>query len=224
MLQDFLERIPPELMQESGSVFYSGRAAFSKPAPVYLLGVNPGGSPASQQEPRIGTHCRSVLYDENYENWSAYLDLAWGARTEKGGAPMQRRIAHLFQQLGLDLRKTPASNLIFQRSRDVSAIKKDFLKLADRCWPFHQVVIQALRPKLILCMGKDCSGYVRERLGADEEIDHFKEDNKRQWLSLAYRNAKDDQIVVSLTHPSWANWINKTSDPASLIQRLLTRA
>ena len=46
MIEHFADKIDAELKCESGRVFYSGRAAFSSPADLYLLGYNPGGDPA----------------------------------------------------------------------------------------------------------------------------------------------------------------------------------
>ena len=39
-----LAQVSPEVRRRSGSVFYSGQSAFSAPAPLYLLGLNPGGN------------------------------------------------------------------------------------------------------------------------------------------------------------------------------------
>ena len=46
MIEDLARTIPRKLCDESGSMFYSGRAAFSGPGPLYILGLNPGGNPA----------------------------------------------------------------------------------------------------------------------------------------------------------------------------------
>lgn len=43
-----LDGIKTDILTRSGSVFYSGRSAFSRPASLYLLGLNPGGSPERQ--------------------------------------------------------------------------------------------------------------------------------------------------------------------------------
>lgn len=42
-IENFAELVPKELLNESGSVFYSGRAAFSGHKALYILGLNPGG-------------------------------------------------------------------------------------------------------------------------------------------------------------------------------------
>lgn len=49
----FAALVDPDLYDRSGKVFYSGRAAFGAPSALYLLGLNPGGSPV-QAEQTIG--------------------------------------------------------------------------------------------------------------------------------------------------------------------------
>ena len=43
-----LDGINIDILSRSGSVFYSRRSAFARPAPLYLLGVKPGGDPERQ--------------------------------------------------------------------------------------------------------------------------------------------------------------------------------
>jgi len=60
-IEAFAMRVPAELLAESGKVFYSGRAAFAGPAPLYVLGVNPGGAPENYQTETVGNHTHEVL-------------------------------------------------------------------------------------------------------------------------------------------------------------------
>lgn len=41
MIDDLKKLIPGSLLGESGAAFYSGRAAFSTPSRLYILGLNP---------------------------------------------------------------------------------------------------------------------------------------------------------------------------------------
>lgn len=53
-LEFFASLVPSHLLECSGEVFYSGRAAFSRPSLVYLLGINPGSEQKSgANEPTI---------------------------------------------------------------------------------------------------------------------------------------------------------------------------
>ena len=52
MIERLPDKIDAELKCVSGRVFYSGRAAFSSPADLYLLGYNPGSNPADPAHAR----------------------------------------------------------------------------------------------------------------------------------------------------------------------------
>ena len=45
MIEEFAKIIPSKLLFESGSVFCSGRQAFSRKNGLYILGLNPGSDP-----------------------------------------------------------------------------------------------------------------------------------------------------------------------------------
>lgn len=213
MIDDLATLVPEELLDQSGSVFYSGRNAFAKQADLYILGLNPGGDPKVQAEQTVGWHTKQVLA-HNPHNWSAYKDDKWGD-AEPGTCGMQPRVLHLLRQANLDPRMTPASNVVFVRSRRESTLG-GFNQLADLCWPFHNAVIRRLKPRVILCFGKTAGGYVTKKLGATIERNSFIEKNKRRWRSVAYEGDSCPIIVVA-THPSIAKWSNPASDPSDLV-------
>ena len=109
MSEEIASRIPEHLSGLSGKVFYSGRKAFSNSCPIYLLGVNPGGSPDRHAEETVASHTHLVLHAFP-DDWSAYRDESW-----KGSVPgtlgMAPRVLHLLQGLGLSPGSVPASNL-----------------------------------------------------------------------------------------------------------------
>ena len=191
--------IPKTLVHESGKVFYSGRIAFSGKAPLYILGLNPGGNPEEQALETVENHTRQVL-TEFPDNWSAYRDEIW-----KGASPgsygMAPRILHLLQELGLDPGVVPSSNLIFVRSRREKQIKKRLTTLADLCWPFHAQVLTALSPRVILCLGSAAGKYVRKKLGANRLIAEFVEQNKRRWKSQLFSAPSGFRVVVACYTP-----------------------
>jgi len=45
VIEGLASHIPARLLDHSGKVLYTGRDAFSAQRPIYMLGVNPGGSP-----------------------------------------------------------------------------------------------------------------------------------------------------------------------------------
>lgn len=214
----FAALIPKTLTAESGKVFYSGRSAFSKESPLYILGVNPGGDPLNHPTETVASHTRQVL-TELPDDWSAYRDEVWEG-APPGTYGMAPRVLHLFEQLKLQPGLVPASNLFFVRSRREEHTKKRQASLAELCWPFHAEVINALRPRVILCLGGTAGKYVRKRLGATRLAAQFTEQNNRRWKSQTFISPADIRVVVA-THPSIADWCAPATDPSGLVQEAL---
>ncbi|HIF50392.1 MAG TPA: hypothetical protein EYQ42_02465 [Thiotrichaceae bacterium] len=219
MIEEFSKNIPSTLLRKSGSVFYSGRDAFSNKADLYILGINPGGDPDEQASETIAWHTKKVLQNEP-DNWSAYRDESW-KDSVPGTWSMQPRVLHLFNKLGYQAGKVPASNVIFQRSRRESNIKHELRQLADECWPFHQAILEELEPKAILCFGNTAGDIVRKIVGANKQIDEFIETNNRRWRSRAYQGSSGIKVIVP-THPSIADWTASDTDPTAMIKRVLS--
>ena len=129
---------------------------------------------------------------------------------------------HLCHRLELDPGKVPASEIVFQRSRNLQEFKGNFEELAKQCWPFHKAVIDGLGVKVVVCIGKHAGNWVRHQLKAWTQTDEFVEKNKRQWESISHMNA-NGLIVVRLTHASQADWTKPASDPTILVKRALIR-
>ncbi len=218
-MEDFAALVPDSLEDCSGKVFYSGRKAFEAPSRVYILGINPGGNPSNDGGETVGKHTDMVLSSKR-DDWSAYRDEIWGS--EPGSAPLQKRIKHLCREIGMDLCEVPASNLIFKRSTVFSKLQGDAKQLAEACWPFHQKVIDTLGVRVVVCLGKPASDFVREKLKAHRQICKFVENNGRRWQSHTYESLKGIQ-VVRLSHPSRADWTKCKTDPTGLVLRALCR-
>ncbi|SDF11240.1 Uracil DNA glycosylase superfamily protein [Pricia antarctica] len=216
MNKELLAAIPQKLWDVNGAVFYSGSKAFEGKKPVYLLGINPGGKLEDNLDQTIKSHTVKI---GGKEFWSEYADEVWTSKNA-GESPHQRRVVHLLNSLGLEPQLTPASNMIFQRSRLERDIAEDFNDLAGLCWPFHEKVIDALEVKNIICFGKRVGGFVRSKLNASDLIDTFTENNKRKWQTNIYKNTQGLTVILT-THPSRVNWLNPNSDPTPLIKRHL---
>lgn len=117
-----LDAIPQALLDRSGSVFYSGRAAFSAPSKLYILGLNPGGDPAAQAAETISAS--RAKFRDGPAFWSAYSDESWGG-AEPGKGGMQPRVLHVFGSLGLHPRSVPASNVVFARSSTEAMLQNE---------------------------------------------------------------------------------------------------
>ena len=208
------DQVPTELHTRSGKVFYSGSAAFSAPNDLYILGLNPGGDPDAQAEETVLSHTRAVLHTLP-ECWSAYRDESWGGAVP-GTWKMQPRVLHMFQSLRLNPDSVPCSNLVFARSKDEASLKKELPQLVPACWPFHQGVIEYLRPKVVLCFGQTTGDEVCRRLGAHQLISTFVESNARRWKSSTYKAPSGLRVVVA-THPSRVKWQEPATDPTPLL-------
>ena len=96
----------------------------------------------------------------------------------------------------------------------------DLESVARQCWPFHQAVIEMLGVRVIVCLGGNAGHHVRQRLDAHELVDEFVEDNRRLWKSRVHTNTQG-LTVVTLTHPSQADWTVPATDPTRLVERSL---
>lgn len=209
--------IPAALSKRSGSVFYTGPSAFETPSKIYILGLNPGGDPVAQSAETIERDIAEWLAGP--PKWSAYADESWqGAPPGTWG--MQPRMLHMFDRIGLDARKVPASNVVFVRSRDERAIAAEKAELLRLCWPVHQAVIDSLGVEAIICLGNTAGKWVRGQVGATDRFDSYQETNARGWTAEAHRNAAG-LSVITVSHPGRQNWISPDSDPSDLIVRVL---
>jgi hypothetical protein len=219
MITEFSTLIPKGLLQRSGSVFLSGKAAFGAPSKLYILGLNPGGCPDKQSCQTVEWHTKKVLSNELLE-WSEYEHEKWNDQ-DAGTCGMQPRVLHMLDQLKLKAGHVPSSNLIFVRTTREKHLKAEFENLATQCWPFHQAVIDRLKIRVVLCFGQTAGKWVRKQLKtSDDVVDEFVEVNNRRWRSSVFKNAAGVAVVVA-THPSIASWNTPAADPTHLIARLL---
>lgn len=93
-------------------------------------------------------------------------------------------------------------------------------KHADACWPVHAKIIDSLEVKVVVCFGRTVGAYVRDRLDAHQEIDHFTERNQRRWTSRLHLR-RGGVRVATVSHPSIADWCNPATDVSDLVARAL---
>lgn len=152
-----------DLLDEPGSIIYSSHETLM-PGTVYLMGFNPGGVGGFPLRKSI----ESML--SNHEN--AYIDELWDNKRgplNRGEAFLQKQIRWLLHALGLNTREVCASNLIFFQSKEAKDI--DY-KLADRCWPIHEAILNIVKPKLILVFGNSIVSpyaFIHDMYGGQED-------------------------------------------------------
>lgn len=214
-----LSNLSPAVLSSSGAAFYTGSAAFEGACRLYILGLNPGGSPEAQARNTVQADINSwTLMPARY---SRYLDECWEGKAP-GTHGLQPRMKHMADTVGIDLRSTPASNLVFVRSRSEACLASAKTRLIRECWPVHQAVLRELSIDTILCLGGTAGRWTRELVGATHLTDDYRETNARGWVSEAH-GAPDGTMVITVSHPGRANWCNSTSDPSALIRRVLNR-
>jgi len=219
-IQSAIDALSKPMRERSGSVFYTGRSAFAQFADLYILGLNPGGSPASQADETIARDLAEWRDNEHF-HWSAYEDESWVGRP-MGTSGMQLRMIHMFKQLGLSLRDIPASNVVFVRSANEAALAAEKASLLRACWPVHEAVLGALSIRSVLALGTTAGRWIRDALGAHVRIAEFRETNARGWASEAHK-AADGRAVITLTHPGRADWRNPAADPTKMVEAVLKR-
>lgn len=98
--EQYLNRVG--LIDRPGAALYSSQDTL-RPGPVYLLGLNPGGSEGSTLKDSIEASRRAN---------NAYLDEEWapgGYVQPRGQSTLQRRVEALCRAMGVETRDTPAS-------------------------------------------------------------------------------------------------------------------
>ena len=215
LIEELVQCIPEELKGASGKAFHSGRLAFSGQRDLYVLGLNPGGDPRDLSE-TVETHSQWVLRDAP-ANWSALLDQGWGR--PPGQAPLQRTLVSLLERLGLEPREVPFSDAVFCRSRQARHIPdNETQRLMRQCWRFHRAVIQRLRVRVVLCLYKEASEFVRGELRASRHPSHRVFESSasgRKYWRESYP-APGGLSIIQITRPTGIPWEDNAYQLAEL--------
>lgn len=134
-----------KLIDKPGAVLYSA-ADTLRPGPVYVIGLNPGGTEGATLGDSIAASRRGN---------NAYLDEEWapgGHVQPRGQSTLQRRVQGLCRAMGVDTRDTPASNLAFTRSTGLAG-HSDYKGAVAMCAPVHQLFMDAIRPRFVMTFG-----------------------------------------------------------------------
>lgn len=133
------------IIDQPGAVLYSAESTL-KPGPVYLLGLNPGGS---------GDATLRDSLERSRRGENAYTDEVWEQKRRsfpKGEAPLQLRVKGLIKKLGLDIQAVPASNLAFTRSTGI-AEHSGFEGAVRLCAPVHRIFMDVIKPDFLMTFG-----------------------------------------------------------------------
>lgn len=160
IVDSLMAALPEEIGEMPGGVWQSGFSTL-RPADIYILGYNPGGSGG----PETVEHSIKNLPGQGDNE---YIVGEWGSYAA-GEHPFQRRLRFLIEALGYDLQNLPGSNLIFPQSPTSQQMNH---KYAALCWPLHEVYLEIIQPKMILTIGngesKSAFAYLKSRYGAKQ--------------------------------------------------------
>jgi hypothetical protein len=137
------------LADEEGAFLYSSAETLVL-GDLYILGLNPGGVPGRDG----ATTIEQSLEDLPRRTKNEYLqpwDDGRGGTYPPGRHPLQRRLRWLVAELGYDLARVCASNLIFVRSQVQEGA--EYRKRASRCWPVHERILKIVQPKMLIVYG-----------------------------------------------------------------------
>lgn len=187
------------ILRESGSVLYSTPETL-KHGDYYFLGLNPGGSEEKIKE-SIEDSLNQLQQGGSESN--AYLDEDWSSDKRKYGGidgregkhPLQKNAQVLFKELGVDLRDVCASNLIFCRSIGEGGC--GYPANAHTCWPVHEMVIDIVKPKVIITFGKKTFDFVCQKLELKES--KGRDSGHGNW---SCRSASGARTLIGLPHLS----------------------
>jgi hypothetical protein len=162
------------LADRPGRLLYSGVGTLC-PGQLYLLGDNPGGDPDVEGDsPK--EHLEALLNKPS--DWNEYVSGIWkprGLACPPGEAGMQKRVRGLLASLELPVHTVCASNLIFMRSRVVGGLgnREQQRQLAHQCWPVHEYMLELVRPRAILSIGKGAFEFIIQRGLLQSETEDF---------------------------------------------------
>ena len=130
------------VLDRSGFVVGSGRDTLC-PDPLYVIGENPGGGERQHAGPE---HTIAASLDSLPEHRNGFVDD--GSLT----SPFYKNVEFVFQRLGRDPAGVFCTNALFVRSSSskTNQRRSEQWKL---CWPVHQLFLDVVKPKVVLCLG-----------------------------------------------------------------------
>ncbi|WP_162888223.1 hypothetical protein [Sphingomonas mesophila] len=214
--------MPEDLYRKPGAVLLSGINTL-RPAQVYIMGLNPGGDPATIPAPLI-----DFIAPPN--GTSAYTHECWQPRCEEqqpcshlsanGLTRVDCLVRHQRNMVALaaTLGETPATlfsaNAVFARSTSKATLKAQtgfgMWEWWNACWPIHQHFLSIVRPRLIITLGygesSSAFGLLRAQANSPTPTQFVDEGRRGGWCFEAKLPTADGVLqtsVVGVPHPSY---------------------
>lgn len=179
--EKILERIEYKLEEigfsdQPGSILYSGNETLKK-SDYYFLGANPGGHSDQDLGKFPDTVLNQLLRKNTTPSFNEYYDARWKNRGRNpslpGQALLQRRIKYLFNELGIDLKDTLSTNLVFARSPTEQELPLNWLNAANKCWEIHKILLSVVEPKIIIAYGETAYEFLEKKMSIEFRDDTF---------------------------------------------------
>jgi len=211
-----------DILDTSGSILYSSHTTIQK-NDIYLMGTNPGGQGANN----LRVHIENFFNSENEMN--AYLDEEWenerDGYTNKGQAPLQKRVQSILEGLGYNTRDVCATNLIFTQSRNLNELGFNFFKIADICWKVHLQLLSIIQPKIILVFGNGKESpynYLKQKYKIKDSDEKNEASGYSNWKFKSFKTK--EYVVIGLPHLTFQidtkksiNFIKSCSEESSCL-------
>ena len=174
---------------------------------LYVMGLNPGGQ--FTQNPPVNETIGFTLVEAR-QCWS-YLD---DKPETSAASALQARVKGVLQALGKDPKSTLLTNAIFVRAADVEELKAiglDYWQLWWALfWPIHQLLLRAVRPKLIVCFGNESYEMLRaprpldggRYKRPDTRVDAADPSALERWVIDLGSGEPFETSILPLPHPS----------------------
>ncbi len=195
-----------------------------RPAPVLLLGINPGGDPSEVAEGALKRKDGqdSAASSAFYENDECdLLDCNWPENTG-----LKKLLVPLFGGAESPIRtEVVKTNLAFRRSKKKTGI--DFERAKQEAAPFLSEIIARVQPRLVLLTSLDVASFIGSFGFAMEPVVAQERDPKVGQIVFeaartTLRGTSSEALVVRVAHASQFAWTYARYDVVRRIQALVT--
>lgn len=195
-----------------------------RPAPVLLLGINPGGDPAEVAEGALNrkdgqdSAASAAFYEQDECD---LLDCNWPENTG-----LKKLLVPLFggdeSRIRAEVVKT---NLAFRRSKKKTGI--DFERAKQEAAPFLSEIIARVQPRLVLLTSLDVASFIDSFGSVVEPVVAQERDPKVGQIVFeaartTLRGTPSEALVVRVAHASQFAWTYARYDVIRRIQALVT--
>jgi hypothetical protein len=197
-----------------------------KPAPVLILGINPGGDPTkTQPDGRKHHDGRDASASSSFHEGGEcdLLDCVW-----PGNVGLKKLLVPLLDGNEAAIRGAVVqTNLAFRRSARKTDI--DMKKAMLEARPFVREIAARVAPRLVVLAGASIDLFVNDHATRIEPLVPVQRDDKVGHIVFAASRAKvqgtqSESIVVQVAHPSQFNWTYERYDIPRRIRALLDSA